>query len=299
LPDAASVWDLFRLRPGATSDSFSSALRILTPGGEQSQFVSGLEVPQSTGRVNGTGGDGEQSSHWKDDIFINRFIGIMDPTLNIGEREQISSHDIAAIDLFGYTINPAMVTNLAPESGTFQAAIDVTSQTLVVSGAATDANSDIVEARLDLVDDLNRVVAQITSPLSNTDGSRIVSFNLQFPNLNQFSAIRRAMLTVADSEDRRSRVVPADVFFDNDPNRPTITVVNRKGKKLIIKGRGFTGGVRVEVNGLVVAPPINIGGSAKKIKIKGTDALLNLNSGPNRIRVISGNIRSDVATLNL
>ena len=55
---APTVWDLFRLRPDTPQDSFSTAQRILSSGGEQRFTAAGLELPLSTGRVNGTGGDG-------------------------------------------------------------------------------------------------------------------------------------------------------------------------------------------------------------------------------------------------
>ncbi len=52
-------------------------------------------------------GDGRQASHWKDSLGI----GIMDPTFAPGELGVISSNDILAFDVIGYT--------LVPEPGTY------------------------------------------------------------------------------------------------------------------------------------------------------------------------------------
>jgi hypothetical protein len=113
-PVAVSIWDLFRFRPGTTLDIFSTAQRILSSGGTQNFFDGSEELALSTGRPDGTGGDREQASHWKDDRLTGQFIGIMDPTLADGVRETISDKDIAALRSFGYTINTGAAANDAP-----------------------------------------------------------------------------------------------------------------------------------------------------------------------------------------
>ncbi|HSS18469.1 MAG TPA: NF038122 family metalloprotease [Pyrinomonadaceae bacterium] len=107
-PLFTSVWDLFRFRPGtANLGNFGTAQRILTSGGSQSYFGGGAEHQLSTGRPDGSGGDGEQASHWKADEQIGGatfFIGIMDPTIQANRREVMQPADQEAIDYFGYTI---------------------------------------------------------------------------------------------------------------------------------------------------------------------------------------------------
>jgi hypothetical protein len=105
LPVAVSVWDLFRFRPGATLDSFATAQRILSSGGGQDYFDGSRELALSTGRPDGTGGDKEQASHWKDDRLTGTYIGIMDPTLADGERDEITGNDLAALRSIGYTVS--------------------------------------------------------------------------------------------------------------------------------------------------------------------------------------------------
>jgi hypothetical protein len=107
-PIFASVWDIFRFRPGtADLNNFNTAQRILSSGGTQVQFKGGPELELSTGKPDGTGGDGEQASHWKDDAQNGGiFIGIMDPTIQRGRREVMNANDQGAIDTFGYLITP-------------------------------------------------------------------------------------------------------------------------------------------------------------------------------------------------
>jgi hypothetical protein len=106
----ASIWDFYRFRPGAASTAnFSSAARAVSPGVDSTdrrvQFNGNGEVELSTGKPDGTGGDGSQSSHWKHDTLNGGvFIGIMDPALRRGEHKSITANDIRAIDFLGYTV---------------------------------------------------------------------------------------------------------------------------------------------------------------------------------------------------
>jgi len=102
---AVSVWDLFRFRPGITLETFSTAQRILSSGGEQVFFAGPPALPLSTGRPDGSGGDGNQASHWKDDALTGQYIGIMDPTARPGERDEITENDLKALDFFGYRVS--------------------------------------------------------------------------------------------------------------------------------------------------------------------------------------------------
>jgi uncharacterized protein (TIGR03437 family) len=111
---APSPWDLFRFRPGVTSSSFSTAQRIQSSGGEQVFFGGGPELALSTGRPNGSGGDGRHPSHWKDDDLTGRYIGIMDPTLPSGVREEITENDLRALDLMGYKLKSNPNPNPTP-----------------------------------------------------------------------------------------------------------------------------------------------------------------------------------------
>jgi hypothetical protein len=113
-PLAVSVWDLFRFRPGTTAEAFATAQRILSSGGNQNFFDGSLELGLSTGRPDGTGGDREQSSHWKDDRLTGRHIGVMDPTIADGVRLTISDNDLAALQAMGYRVGEGADAGDAP-----------------------------------------------------------------------------------------------------------------------------------------------------------------------------------------
>lgn len=192
-PVAVSIWDIFRFRPGVTLDSFASAKRILSSGGSQNFFFAGQELALSTGRPDGTGGDKEQASHWKDDALTGVHIGIMDPTLGDGRQESITDNDLMALNALGYRLKSELV----------------------------------------------------------------------------------------------------------NPAAPTITNVIYNGVKLKIKGKGFSGTVQVEINGVVVAPPLDLSLSGKKLQIKADATSLNLQTGANQIRVLNNGVQSNTFALSL
>ncbi len=99
-----TVWDFFRFRPGQRRETIYSAQRPLLSGGEHIYFLGGEEIPLSTGKADGTGGDGNPAGHWKDDALTGRYIGIMDPTLAFGERGGITATDIEALQSLSYQI---------------------------------------------------------------------------------------------------------------------------------------------------------------------------------------------------
>lgn len=99
-----SVWDLFRFRPAVTAQTFPSANRILSSGGEQLFFDGATSLALSTGRPDGTGGDEFQSSHWKADELSGTYIGVMDPSIAPGEKDEITSNDLLALEVMGWTI---------------------------------------------------------------------------------------------------------------------------------------------------------------------------------------------------
>jgi hypothetical protein len=93
-----TIMDFFRFRPTVTMATFGETQRVVSGGGEQVLFgTGGVKTALSTGE----NGDGEDTSHWKD----NRGIGIMDPVIRFGERATLSTTDLDAIDLLGWTLN--------------------------------------------------------------------------------------------------------------------------------------------------------------------------------------------------
>lgn len=96
--------DLFRFRPNVAFETFTSAERIQSSGGEHILFASGTKLQLSTGKPDGEGGDGKQASHWKDDSLTGVYLGIMDPTARSGRRETLTSNDYLAFASIGYRV---------------------------------------------------------------------------------------------------------------------------------------------------------------------------------------------------
>ncbi len=290
-----TVWDLFRLRPGATMGTLGTADRILSSGGAQ-VFYEGNEFQLSTGRPDGTSEDGLQPSHWRDDSIVGQRIGIMDPTIATGVRQTITLNDLTALDLFGYTLKP--FGNNPPSIGSLAA--DLSGDVLTVTGAASDADGDVVQAQAQFLDQKGRALGQ-TVPFA-TDFGIISSMpvRLKFTGMGGLAEATQISLVLIDSRGNRSTAVIAD-FSGGDAGAPKVTSAFYDGASLIVKGKRIAGNVQVEVNGVIVSPPaaVSVAASGKKLAIMGASAELNLRIGPNRIRLISGGLRSSllVATL--
>ena len=123
-------WDLFRVRPDDVTEAsltgFDTAQRVVTPGpeatevwsvennityyrGTQVSFDGLKKLEVSTATLSGTGGDGNQAPHWRNDqdrppsLGADRYIGIMDP-VSEGGRDLITDNDLRVLELIGYDI---------------------------------------------------------------------------------------------------------------------------------------------------------------------------------------------------
>ena len=117
-----TIWDLFRFRAGTTLETFGTAQRIMTADGLQYYFSGGEDLPLSTGGPNGqaAGGDGNQSSHWKESVYNNgKVIGIMDARLPMGARREVNYNDATALNFFGYDVDVSKVPPPPPANDNF------------------------------------------------------------------------------------------------------------------------------------------------------------------------------------
>jgi hypothetical protein len=112
-----SLLDLFRLRPGASLASFPNSPRVQSSGGTQVFFFGPSELALSTGRPDGSAGDGRQASHWKDDDLLGEHLGIMDPTIPRGTRFTITENDLLAFDAMGFQVRSPGGDTVALGSG--------------------------------------------------------------------------------------------------------------------------------------------------------------------------------------
>ena len=116
-----TIWDLFRFRPGAANlGTLPTAPRIMTSGGTQVYFngqtntFGSQELGLSTGGPSGDVGDGNQSSHWKDDDLTGVYIGIMDPNIGSGVHNPITTNDVNTFDSFGYSVGSPVAPPPSP-----------------------------------------------------------------------------------------------------------------------------------------------------------------------------------------
>lgn len=293
---AVTVWDLFRLRPGASMGTLPTADRILSSGGAQVFFEGSTELQLSTGRPDGTGLDGLQPSHWRDDSVVGARIGIMDPTIAPGVRTTLTLNDLEALDLFGYTLK--QFGNTRPTVSALTA--DLNGDVLTLSGNGTDADGDVVQAQATFLDQKGRTLSQ-TAPFS-TDFGLIskLNINLRFTGMGGQPEATQISFVLIDSRGNRSVPVVVD-FSGGDPGAPKVTLASYDGSTLVIKGKRLTSEAQVEINGVVVDPPagINVPASGKKLTITASSASLNLHAGPNRVRVILGGLRSSLLVTSL
>lgn len=303
-PLAVSAWDVFRFRPGITINGFTAAQRVQSSGGEQVFFFGGSQLLLSSGRPNGTGGDGRQASHWKDDQLSGQYTGVMDPTLRNGFRAAVTANDLAALDAIGYRLKPASQPNPPPAGNNPPAINSVTGRligdSLTLNVSAADPDGDLAQAQVTLLNQSNGVVTQVQPITLSSDPSPIRTLTLTINGMGQFPAALKMTVALVDRRSNRSGVSTFD-FSGADSGGPDLRSASfNSGGPMIIKGGPFTGALQLEINGVIVTPPLRIkikGGA--KLKIAGSQSEFNLRSGANRIRLLGNGLRSSIFLLTI
>jgi hypothetical protein len=288
---AVTVWDIFRMRPGVTMGGLATLDRILSSGGAQVFFEGDSELQLSTGRPDGSGGDGLQPSHWRDDSVVGQRIGIMDPTLPAGAHQTLTFNDLAALDLFGYTLKP--FGNNPPAVNTLAA--DLNGDVLTLAGAGSDVDGDVVKVEVQFLDQKGHPVAQ-TAPFPADFGiTPTMALQFRFTGMGGFPDATQVSTVLIDSRGNRSIAVAAD-FSGGDPGSVKLGDASYDGKRLLIRGKRLTMDAQVEINGVIVAPPesVNVTTNGKKLTVFATSTALNVRPGSNRVRVITGGLRSSL-----
>jgi hypothetical protein len=145
-PVAVSSWDLFRFRAAVTIPGFKTTDRVLSSGGTQIFSDGTNQAPLSTGRTDGSGGDGQQAEHWKD--FLNPpnsvYWGIMEPVLPLGFRASMTSWDLDVLAWLGYDIptnyDQAYISSVSPASN----APVASSFTLTINGSHFESGAIVL-----------------------------------------------------------------------------------------------------------------------------------------------------------
>ena len=284
-PNAFTVLDLFRFRPGVNMTTFPTATRILRSGGTQVFFAGDGEVQLSTGRLDGSGGDGWQASHWKEDNFTGFVIGLMDPAIADGERLTISENDLTAFNLLGYNFASASPITVGGLTA------DLDGDNLFVRGTGSSSAGPIVGATLSLLDSAGATLETYpTAALSIGQGGEFV---LEFAGLSDVPAATRARIVLADDSGVLSAGAVAD-FSTASPGGPNTTKVKVKGSKLKLTGTGFNAQMQLELNGVAMNLP-----PGSKVNFTGKKATIALSSltlrpGTNRLRLLFNGLHSNI-----
>jgi len=175
--------DCFRLQPNQGAIDFTTASRVLTTGDLQGSHVffdGAAGIAMSTGVELG---DGKQASHWKDDQLTGVYLGIMDPTLSPGMREELTDVDLRAFGLIGWEVatepheppdppdgtppDRFAITKVYPNPFNPQVNVEFTVEFSVPVAA---------EVRLDVFDLRGRKVAQV-GPFVYPTGLNVINWN--------------------------------------------------------------------------------------------------------------------------
>ncbi|MFL6275360.1 MAG: NF038122 family metalloprotease [Blastocatellia bacterium] len=295
-PLALSILDLFRVGPGTNLGGFASASRILSSGGAQYFYAGGDTYGLSTGKPDGTGGDGRQASHWRDDAIAGEMrIGVLDPTLPAGKRETITLKDLEALDAFGYWIKP--IGNAPPALKSL--AGDLNGDVLTLSGTLTDVDGDVVQAQLEMLDEKGHVLGQ-TAPFTVDFGVPASQFfNFTIKQMGSQPAVTQVRLSLIDTKGNQSKAMLTD-FSGGDTGGPRLNAASYKGGTFSVKGKKFGEQPQIEVNGTVITPPFGFDNvTPKRVAVSGQANELNLKTGANRIRVISNGLRSNLLVIDM
>ena len=295
-PIAPSVWDLFRVRPSTLEDQFSTASRVLSSGGEQMFTVKEVELPLSTGRPDGSGGDNNQASHWKNDSLIDHwYIGVMEVGLPTGARQVMTANDLLALRMMGYKLRAGI--EIVPEITGISATIR--NDTLAITGLAVSIGSEIVDADVSLLDESGNVVNRYQPVSFNSDRLSIARWSLEFPGINVWRAATEASISLFDRSGNRSSSARTGILT-GDAGGPNLLSLSFDGSVLRIKGKRLNAPLSLEVNGTLVSISNVTFTSAKKVQVRATADELQLSTGPNRVRVITANrLRSNGVILGL
>ncbi|MDX2043863.1 MAG: NF038122 family metalloprotease [Acidobacteriota bacterium] len=270
---APTVWDLFRFRPGGLSFSaFNSGNRVQLAGGNQTYFVGDAELPLSTATTAGTGGDGQQSSHWKDNGQIGTYTGVMDPTAASGERLTITANDLTALSFMGYKVNPnATVTEvLSVDDGSREEVLTLTNAIVVNRYTPTRYPATLQSVRVQIpptsdgsspVGQMIRIVAFVDAnrtgqppanptlivdrmvTIPNLPGSRFIEVPLTIPLTN---------VTESTAQQNPPPITSGDLYVGVQSTNPSVLIAaDRTGKQ---ENRSF-----VSTNNFGSFAPLQVG----------------------------------------
>jgi hypothetical protein len=294
-PNTVSNWDLFRTGAFSFYGALPNLPRVTSVFSEAD--FTWIRNGQNLNLGMATGGDGTQPSHWKHEFFTRKHIGIMDPVANSGFRYSLTVNDLAAIEAFGFKVDPNAVKNL-PVISSFSASLD--GDAIRLRGAVLDGDKDPRRLQLIFYDQNNFPIVstgQIAVPFDSSGKFEVTLFGLDF-----FPEVTSVTVYAIDSKANRTPSELADFSQPTPGGGPVITDARLNFQSFTITGNLFDHQpLQVEINGIIVAPPLRIQfiSPGRSFRIVGPKSALGLFPGPNRIRVRSGGKWSNIFVLNI
>jgi hypothetical protein len=168
---------------------------------------------------------------------------------------------------------------------------------LNLSGSASDADGDIVKASIKLFNEANSEVISLPNvPVDFATGE----FSIPLSGLSQANALSvvRASLVLSDTKGNSSAVVAAN-FNQADANGAIIknASFDTAGQVMVLKSSPVSGAIQIEINGVIVTPPLTAKLKGAKIKLSGTASEMGLHTGANRVRLLINGAYSNLLVL--
>lgn len=169
---------------------------------------------------------------------------------------------------------------------------------LMLDFTALDLEGDLARADVSFLDEAGRVVGASSAEIAALS-SRYLESTLSLGGMNLLRSAVRANVLFIDRAGNKSSLVTVD-FSKAEPDALTLKSASYNGSRLTLKVSGVDAALQLEVNGLIVAPPLRIKSknSGAKLVIVGEPVQTGLTAGPNRIRVRNSHGWSNVLILD-
>jgi hypothetical protein len=233
---------------------------------------------------------------WKDQNITGVYLGVFNPSINLGEVQPLKLNDLTAMSTIGFAIKPSGAPIVTAASASLNGDV------LSVSGTAGDSGGPFLlgvidQVQLELLDSHGKVVATPPAQAVNAGQAASFTFSFQITGLDQIPDAVTLNVVAVDTTNAQSSPVVAN-FSQADPGGPEIKKATFTNSALTLKGSGLSIAMQVEVNGVMVAPPLAITLKGAKAVISGSASALNIQKGANRVRCINGGLRSNIVILN-
>ena len=162
----------------------------------------------------------------------------------------------------------------------------------------TSTAGPVTKADVDILDLNNAVISNLPTFNIGVDGTGAFSFDVT--GLAALRSAAHARIALLDNTGNSSAVRVVE-FGGADAGGPTVTKLKVKGTKLTLTGTGFNGGaVKLEINGTLLDLPSkgSVNATGTKVKVPNYSTI-GIQNGPNRVRVIVNNLRSNIFILTL